>query len=52
MAVIKRSLNKQVYSVLETINGEGIAPQTSSLNQASNIELKGLTLESNTIHQV
>ena len=37
-----------VFPVLETINGEGIGAQTSSLNQASNIELKGLTLESNT----
>jgi hypothetical protein len=37
-----------VFPVLETINGEGIAAQTSSLNQATNIELKGLTLESNT----
>jgi hypothetical protein len=37
-----------VFPVLETINGEGIAAQTTSLNQATNIELKGLTLESNT----
>jgi hypothetical protein len=37
-----------VFPVLETINGEGIAAQTSSLNQATNIELKGLTLNSNT----
>ena len=37
-----------VFPVLETINGEGIAAQTSELNQATNIELKGLTLNSNT----
>lgn len=37
-----------VFPVLETINGEGVAAQTSSLNQATNIELKGLTLNSNT----
>ena len=37
-----------VFPVLETINGEGIAAQTTSLNQATNIELKGLTLDSNT----
>ena len=36
------------FPVLETINGEGISAQTSSLNQATNIELKGITLNSNT----
>jgi hypothetical protein len=38
------------FPVLETINGEGIASQTTSLNQANNINLKGLTLESNSTH--
>ena len=37
-----------VFPVLETINGEGIAARTTNLNQATNIELKGLTLNSNT----
>lgn len=36
------------FPVLETINGEGISAQTSALNQATNIELKGLTLKSTT----
>tara|TARA_R110000803_G_scaffold40700_1_gene87609 strand:+ start:5005 stop:6615 length:1611 start_codon:yes stop_codon:yes gene_type:complete len=37
-----------VFPVLETINGEGIAAQTTLINQTTNIELKGLTLNSNT----
>ena len=37
-----------VYPVLETINGEGSAAQTTAINKAKNIELKGLTLNSNT----
>ena len=37
-----------VFPVLETINGEGIAAQTTEINQTTNIELKGLTLNSNT----
>jgi len=38
------------FPVFETINGEGIAAQTTSINQATNITLSGMTLESNTTH--
>jgi len=34
------------FPVFETVNGEGIQVQTSSLNQANKIRLEGLTLES------
>ena len=38
------------FPVFETINGEGIAAQTTSINQATNITLSGITLQSNTTH--
>ncbi len=34
------------FPVFETINGEGIAAQTTSLNQANLLDIKGITLES------
>lgn len=38
------------FPVLETVNGEGISAQTTSINQANKIRLEGLTLESNLTH--
>jgi len=38
------------FPVFETVNGEGIAAQTTSINQATNIRLSGMTLQSNTTH--
>ena len=34
------------FPVFETINGEGIAAQTTSLNQANLLNIQGITLES------
>jgi hypothetical protein len=34
------------FPVFETINGEGILAQTTSLNQSTNIHIEGMTLES------
>ncbi len=34
------------FPVFETINGEGIAAQTTSLNQANLLDIEGITLES------